>query len=80
MTSRPDHAILLAALIGLVAVWAGILLAYDSFYWTPGHGWPVSFFIVSVIFLFYVAVDRMTGARRKAEGYSSKTAAASVEV
>jgi zinc/manganese transport system permease protein len=48
-------AILLAAIIGLAASWGGILLAYDSFTWTPGHGWPVSFFIVTLIFLFYLA-------------------------
>ena len=77
MTSRPDHAVLLAPLIGLVAVWAGILLAYDSYYWTPGHGWPVSFFIVALIFLFYIGVDRMAGTRH--EGQSVKAAAGLAE-
>jgi zinc/manganese transport system permease protein len=51
----PGLASLLAAAIGLGATWLGILLSYDSFYWTPGHGWPVSFFIVTLIFLAYVA-------------------------
>jgi zinc/manganese transport system permease protein len=54
LAKRPGWAVILAALIGLGATWGGILLAYDSFYWTPGHGWPVSFFIVTVIFLAYV--------------------------
>ena len=54
LTQRPGSAILLSMLIGLAATWGGILLAYDSFYWTPGHGWPVSFFIVTLIFLTYV--------------------------
>ena len=28
----------------------GILLAYDSYYWPPaGRGWPVSFFVVTLI-------------------------------
>ena len=54
LAKRPGGAVILAALIGLGATWGGILLAYDSFYWTPGHGWPVSFFIVTVIFLAYV--------------------------
>lgn len=54
VAKRPASAIALAALIGLGATWAGILLAYDSFYWTPAHGWPVSFFIVTLIFLLYV--------------------------
>jgi zinc/manganese transport system permease protein len=55
LANRPGMAILLAASIGLAASWGGILLAYDSFTWTPGHGWPVSFFIVTLIFLFYLA-------------------------
>jgi zinc/manganese transport system permease protein len=57
--------VLAAALIGLTATWGGILLAYDSFYWTPGHGWPVSFFVVTLIFLFYVLAGRTgRGGRR----------------
>jgi zinc/manganese transport system permease protein len=55
LVNRPALAMVLAGLFGLVATWGGILLAYDSFYWTPGHGWPVSFFIVLLIFMFYLA-------------------------
>jgi zinc/manganese transport system permease protein len=54
LARRPGLAILLAALIGLGATWGGILLAYDSYGWTPGHGWPVSFFIVTIIFVVYL--------------------------
>ena len=54
LAKRPGRAIAIAVLIGVGATWGGILLAYDSFYWTPGHGWPVSFFIVSIIFIVYV--------------------------
>ncbi len=54
LAQRPAAAIGVAVLIGLGATWGGILLAYDSFYWTPGHGWPVSFFIVTIIFVVYV--------------------------
>ena len=44
-----------AALIGVIATWLGILLAYDSYYWPPrGHGWPVSFFIVAFVVVFYL--------------------------
>lgn len=57
LTRRPGFAIAAAVLLGVAAVWGGILLAYDSYYWTPGHGWPVSFFIVSLIFLGYVAAN-----------------------
>ena len=48
--------------ICLAATWLGVLLAYDSFYWPPArHGWPVSFFVVTLIFLGYVAVQGITG-------------------
>lgn len=54
-TRRPGVAIVAAAVIGVTATWLGILLAYDSYYWPPrGHGWPVSFFVVAVIVVFYV--------------------------
>jgi zinc/manganese transport system permease protein len=70
LAKRPGQAIAIAVLIGVGATWGGILLAYDSFYWTPGHGWPVSFFIVSLIFISYVIVaavpDRMLMPKRGA--------------
>jgi zinc/manganese transport system permease protein len=34
------------------------LLAYDSYEWTGGHGWPVSFCVVALIFVGYVAVSQ----------------------
>ena len=59
LTAHPLRATVLAALIGLAAVWAGILLAYDSFYWPPlHHGWPVSFFVVVLILAGYLATRR----------------------
>jgi zinc/manganese transport system permease protein len=55
LTKRPGLAIALAALIGVAATWASIVLAYDSYYWPPGgRGWPVSFFVVTLIFTFYL--------------------------
>ncbi|MGC9270120.1 metal ABC transporter permease [Acidiphilium sp.] len=55
VATRPSWAIALAVSIGLAATWGGIALAYDSFYWTPGHGWPVSFFVVVIVFVAYLA-------------------------
>lgn len=55
LSARPGWAILLAALIGVGVTWGGILIAYDSYYWTPGHSWPVSFCIVTLIFCSYLA-------------------------
>jgi zinc/manganese transport system permease protein len=61
LSSRPGLAMAWGALAGLAATWLGVLLAYDSFYWPPArHGWPVSFFVVTLIFLGYVAVQGIT--------------------
>jgi zinc/manganese transport system permease protein len=55
LTRRPATAIAAAAAIGVAAMWLGIVLAYDSFDWAPvGTGWPVSFFVVSLIFIGYL--------------------------
>ncbi len=55
MVSRTGVAVATAAAIGVFACWAGTLIAYDSTDWTGGHGWPVSFCIVAVIFILYLA-------------------------
>jgi zinc/manganese transport system permease protein len=58
VTRTPLWAMLTAGLIALVATWIGIVLAYDSFYWPPSHdGWPVSFFIVLLIFVAYLVAQ-----------------------
>jgi zinc/manganese transport system permease protein len=55
LTRRPGVAILLAGAIGIAAMWLGELLAYDSYAWPPvGNGWPVSFFVVTLVFLGYL--------------------------
>ncbi len=55
LTRRPGMAIAVASALGVAAMWLGVLLAYDSFYWPPKQtGWPVSFFVVSLIFLAYL--------------------------
>jgi zinc/manganese transport system permease protein len=65
LTSKPGLAMIWAALIGLAVTWLGVLLAYDSFYWPPArHGWPVSFFVVTLVFLFYI-LARTPGARAR---------------
>ena len=56
LTRRPVAAMATAAAIGVAACWLGTLLAYDSYTWPPaGDGWPVSFFVVALIFLAYLA-------------------------
>lgn len=55
LTRRLGRALILACLIGVAATWAGILLAYDSYYWGKAQeALPVSFFIVAVIFAAYL--------------------------
>ena len=71
LTSKTGLAVLWSGLIGVAATWLGILLAYDSFYWPPAqHGWPVSFFVVTLVFVFYLlaqlpAIGRAGGARAR---------------
>jgi zinc/manganese transport system permease protein len=39
-----------------VSTWLGILISYDSYYWfNSGHSWPVSFCIVAVVLVVYLA-------------------------
>jgi zinc/manganese transport system permease protein len=59
LTRRPGAAIAWAAAIGLAVTWLGILLAYDSYYWPPAGrgGWPVSFFVVTLVLLAYLLAD-----------------------
>jgi zinc/manganese transport system permease protein len=45
-----------ACVLGVATTWLGILMAYDSFYWIPSsQGLPVSFFIVALVLLAYLA-------------------------
>ena len=54
LTARPHRAFLAAATVGVACTWLGVLLAWISYYW-PGHGWPVSFFVVTLVLLAYLA-------------------------
>ena len=55
LTKRPLLAMLTAAGMGIGAMWLGVVLAYDSYEWPPvGHGWPVSFFVVTLVFVLYL--------------------------
>ncbi len=75
LTDRPGAAVALAPLLGLGAVWGGILLAYDSYHWTPGHGWPVSFFVVALVFATYLVASRPGARRNRRRGLSIALAA-----
>jgi zinc/manganese transport system permease protein len=65
LTNSPGRATVAAGLIAVAATWLGVVLAYDSFTWPPTHdGWPVSFFIVTLIFLGFVAAQLAGRVRR----------------
>lgn len=64
LVKRTGAAMVAAALLGVGATWLGVLLAYDSAAWTAGHrGWPVSFFIVAVVFVSYLLAQLLAGLR-----------------
>jgi zinc/manganese transport system permease protein len=63
LARSPGRAALYAAGIGIVVTWAGIVLAYDSYTWPPAHqGWPVSFFVVSLVLVVYL-LAQLRGSR-----------------
>lgn len=65
LTRRPFAAMALAAGLGLAATWIGIVLAYDSYRWPPAgsDGWPVSFFVMALIFIGYLLSGRAARVR-----------------
>lgn len=68
LTRRVASAMLVATGVGVAITWLGIVLAYDSYLWPPvNRGWPVSFFIASLVLLTYLATRLATG-RREAPG------------
>jgi zinc/manganese transport system permease protein len=69
LTRRPGLMLLWSALVGLAATWLGVLLAYDSYYWSPAqsrNGWPVSFFVVVLILVFFLLARARRDQRGKA--------------
>ncbi len=64
LTRRPGRAIVIAAALGIGVMWLGILLAYDSYDWPPlHHGWPVSFFVVTLVLIAYLGSRIISGRR-----------------
>ena len=69
LTRRPVTALLTAAGIGIAVMWLGIVLAYDSYHWPPVHqGWPVSFFVVTLVFITYLLSGIPEARRRRQTG------------
>jgi zinc/manganese transport system permease protein len=58
------RAIALASALGVLATWSGVVLAYDSYYWTSSHrGLPVSFFVVVAVVVEFAGASHL--ARRR---------------
>ena len=58
LTKRIGWTMVAACSTGVVATLLGVLLAYDSYYWSSSHAyWPVSFFIVVIIFAGYLCTE-----------------------
>jgi zinc/manganese transport system permease protein len=65
LAGSPVKATVTAAGIGVLAIWLGIVLAYDSYYWPPvGRGWPVSFFVVTLVVVGYLVANLRPAGRR----------------
>jgi zinc/manganese transport system permease protein len=55
ITHKMSTTMLCSAIIGVLTMWIGVILAYDSFAWPPvGRGWSVSFFVAILVLLFYI--------------------------
>jgi zinc/manganese transport system permease protein len=54
LTRRPLRAMLVAGALGVATLWIGVVLAYDSYGWSGGKVWPVSFFVVTLVLALYV--------------------------
>ena len=82
LTRRMASALASACIIGVLATWLGVLLAYDSYYWGSSHqDLPVSFFIVGVVFATYLASGLASGlatarAARRSRGSAAAVASA----
>ncbi len=78
LTSRPGLVMMWSAVIGVGATWLGVLLAYDSYYWPPARrGWPVSFFVVALVLVFYLLAQWL-GGRTAARGRNGESACSPV--
>lgn len=76
LAKRPLLAILIAIAIGITVMCVGIVLAYDSYEWSrAGHIWPVSFFVVTLIFVGYL-LSGLPELHRRRRASSTSTALA----
>ncbi|MEL5847801.1 MAG: metal ABC transporter permease [Candidatus Igneacidithiobacillus chanchocoensis] len=63
LARKPWQSFFYAQGIALFAVFGGVYLAFVSYYWSGGASWPVSFFVVVLILLCYLASAPFTRQR-----------------
>jgi zinc/manganese transport system permease protein len=65
LTRRVGTAMVAAVALGVGATWVGILLSYDSYYWTSSRkALPVSFCVVAVVLVVYLVSGLVARWRR----------------
>lgn len=67
LASRVRGSMIWACLIAVACVWGGIIISYESYSWTHGRSWSVSFCIVALVVLCYLA-SRGVQRFRRADG------------
>jgi zinc/manganese transport system permease protein len=75
LTARPGRAMAVAAALGVGATWLGVVLAYDSYDWPPaGRGWPVSFFVASLVLAAYLVAGAWSAHRARSDEAGARPA------
>jgi zinc/manganese transport system permease protein len=65
LTRRVGTATVAAVALGIGTTWAGIVMSYDSYYWTSSHkAFPVSFCIVALVLVVYLGSGLVARWRR----------------
>ncbi|MCI1865823.1 MAG: metal ABC transporter permease [Bifidobacterium sp.] len=54
VSKRMRDSVAVACSVGLACVWAGVVVSYESYSWTRGHSWSVSFCIVALVLVCYL--------------------------
>jgi zinc/manganese transport system permease protein len=66
VTRRTGAAIAVAVALGCAVTWLGIVLTYDSYYWSSSHQqWPVSFFVVALCVVAYGLCGTIAATRER---------------
>jgi zinc/manganese transport system permease protein len=77
LAKRVRNAMLASCGIGLLCVWGGVVISYESYSWMHGHSWSVSFCIVALVMICYLLsrlVSWLRGSVRRVIDCSSSAA------